>query len=201
MQWRRCMGRFLTDAQALGAYTVPMIKKLAPDVPQIAEAVERNIGALREIRRQLEARKSVQDRIADAVTGFSGNLLFVYFHVLWFSTWILWNTGMLGLEPFDPFPFGLLTTVVSLEAIFLSTFVLVSHKRQNDINDTRSDLDLQINLLTEYEVTKILRITDAIADHLGLTEGQDPELEQLKKEISPERVLQEMEKKDVARRR
>lgn len=172
-----------------------MLKKLAPEVPQIAEAVERNIRALREIRRQLEARKSIQDRTADAVTGFAGNLWFVYFHVLWFAGWILWNTGVLGIEPLDPFPFGLLTTVVSLEAIFLSTFVLVSHKRQGKINDTRADLDLQINLLTEYEVTKILLLTDAIADHLGLTEGQDPELEQLKKEISPEKVLQEMEKK------
>ncbi|NOS68179.1 MAG: DUF1003 domain-containing protein [Candidatus Peribacteraceae bacterium] len=174
-----------------------MTKKIAPETPQIAEAIERNIRALREIRRQLEAKKTTQDRIADTVTGFSGNLLFVYFHVLLFSTWILWNTGMLGLEPFDVFPFGLLTTFVSLEAIFLSTFVLVSQKRLTEISDKRSDLDLQINLLTEYEVTKILLLTDAIADHLGLTEGQDPEFEQLKKEISPEKVLQEMEKKEL----
>lgn len=171
-----------------------MPKKPAPETPNIAEAVERNIRALLEIRRQLETRKTTQDHLSDAITKFSGNLFFVYFHVIFFSVWILWNTGMLGLEPVDEFPFGFLTMVVSLEAIFLSTFVLVSQNRLSEITDKRAELDLQINLLTEYEVTKILRLTDAIADHLGLTEGQDPELEQLKREVSPERVLQEMEK-------
>lgn len=176
-------------------YTTNMPRKPPPEIPHVAEAIERNIRALLEIRRQLEARKTTQDRMADAITGFSGNLLFVYFHVFWFAAWILWNTGWLGLPPFDEFPFGLLTMFVSLEAIFLSTFVLVSQNRLSEINDKRADLDLQINLLAEYEITKILRLTDAIADHLGITEGQDPELEQLKKEVSPEKVLQEMEKK------
>lgn len=171
-----------------------MPKKLPPETPHVAEAIERNVRALVEIRRQLDARKTAQDRIADAITKFVGNLLFVYFHVLWFAVWIFWNTGWLGLPPFDEFPFGLLTMVVSLEAIFLSTFVLVSQNRLTEISDKRADLDLQINLLAEYEITKILRITDAIADHLGLTAGKDPELEQLKKEVSPEKVLQEMEK-------
>lgn len=172
-----------------------MPKKHLSKPPHIAEAIERNIRALREIRRQLEVRKTTQDRIADAITGFTGNVFFVYFHVLLFTIWILWNTGALGLPPFDEFPFGLLTTIVSLEAIVLSIFVLVSQRRSSETSDKRADLDLQINLLAEYEITKILRLTDAIADHLGLIEGQDPELEQLKKEISPEIVLQEMEKK------
>ena len=143
----------------------------------------------------MDRKKTVQNRIADSITAFSGNLLFVYFHVLWFAVWIAWNTGVLGLVPFDPFPFGLLTMIVSLEAIFLSTFVLISQNRMAEMTDRRSDLDLQINLLAEYEITKILCITDAIADHLGLKEGKDPELEQLKEEVSPERVLKEMEKK------
>lgn len=171
-----------------------MPRKTPPKPPHVAEAVERNIKTLLEIRRQLEARKTLQDRIADALTGFSGNVLFVYFHAFWFAVWILWNTSLLGLKPFDPFPFGLLTMIVSLEAIFLSTFVLVSQNRLTEISDKRADLDLQINLLAEYEITKILRLADAIADHLGLNEGRDPELEQLEKDISPETVLQEMEK-------
>ena len=172
-----------------------MPKKLSLETPQIAEAIERNIRALQEIRRQVEVKKTKQDRVADAITDFCGNVFFVYFHVLWFSIWILWNTGMLGFQPFDTFPFGLLTMIVSLEAIFLSTFVLVSQNRLTEMSDKRANLDLQINLLTEYEVTKILRLTDAIADHLGLKEGKDPELEQLKQEVSPEKVLQEIEKK------
>jgi uncharacterized membrane protein len=166
-----------------------------PQKQHIPAAIERNIRALLEIRRQLEARKTVQDRIADAVTGFSGSLLFVYLHVMWFGVWILWNMELIGFVPFDPFPFGLLTMIVSLEAIFLSTFVLVSQNRISGINEKRADLDLQIDLLAEYEITKILRLTDAIADHLGLEEGNDPELEDLKSKVSPESVLQEMEKK------
>lgn len=172
-----------------------MPKKPRPKPPHLAEAVERNIRALREIRRQLEAKKTMQDRIADAITHFAGNLIFVEFHVAWFAVWILWNTGVLGLDVFDPFPFGLLTMIVSLEAIFLSTFVLVSQNRLTALSDKRSDLDLQINLLAEYEITKILRLTDAIADHLGLNEGQDPELDQLKIDVSPEKILKEMEEK------
>lgn len=168
---------------------------LPEETPRLAEAVERNIKAVREIRRQLEARKSRQDRIADGITAFSGNLSFVYFHVIWFAVWVCWNTGVFGIPAFDPFPFGLLTMIVSLEAIFLSTFVLVSQNRLTEASDTRAELDLQINLLTEYEVTKLLRLTDAIADHLGLTDGQDAELEDLKREVYPEKLLQEMEKK------
>ncbi len=185
---------FYKKLAAIQVYTLPMHKKPLSENPHIAEAVERNIKALEEVRHQLENKKTRQDRIADAITKFSGNLIFIYFHVAWFAVWILWNTGMLGFVPFDAFPFGLLTMIVSLEAIFLSTFVLVSQNRLTELSDKRADLDLQINLLAEYEITKVLQLTDAIADHLGLTEGKDPELEELKKEISPEKVLQEMER-------
>ncbi len=176
-----------------------MVQKITAGKSHLAEAVDRNIRALSEIRRQLEAKKTTKDRIADVITKFSGNLLFIYFHVFWFTAWILLNTGLFGLKPFDAFPFGLLTMIVSLEAIFLSTFVLVRQNRLSEISEKRSDLDLQINLLAEYEITKILRLTDAIADHFGLTAGKDPELEQLKIEVSPEVVLKEMEKKELQR--
>lgn len=73
-------------------------------------------------------------------------------------------------------------------------FVLINQNRLTRISDRRADLDLQVNLLTEYEVTKILNLTDAIADHLGLKEGRDPELDALKEDVSPERILQELEK-------
>ncbi len=193
---RRINEQSLTSAHVYGkVYTALMPKKHPPHVPHVAEALERNIRALEEIRRQLDTRKTTQHRIADAITAVSGNLLFVYFHIAWFTGWILWNTGLLGLQPFDAFPFGLLTMIVSLEAIFLSTFVLISQNRLTEIGDKRAELDLQINLLAEYEITKILRLTDAIADHLGIIEGRDPELEELEQEISPETVLQEMEKK------
>src|SRR5437879_1148292 len=89
--------------------------------PDLADVVERNIAAIVEMRQQFERGKSRQDRLSDALTAFSGSLTFVYFHAIWFGFWIVLNLGWLGIKPFDPYPFGLLTMVVSLEAIFLST--------------------------------------------------------------------------------
>jgi len=156
----------------------------------LCAVVERNIAALAEVRHRKERTRDRQDRVADWMTGFSGSMTFVYLHVVWFGVWIAVNLGWLGERwRFDPYPFGLLTLIVSLEAIFLSTFVLLSENRQADVADQRADLDLQINLLTEHEVTRILTLVDAIADHLGLEAGKDPELEELKKDINPEQVL------------
>ena len=88
-----------------------------------------------------------QDRIADKVTGFAGSLKFVYLHGIWFAAWIIINVGLIGLGlEFDPFPFGLLTMIVSLEAIFLSTFVMVSQNRQGKRSDLRSQIDFESNL-------------------------------------------------------
>jgi len=163
--------------------------------PHLAKVIERNIETLMEVRKQLEHNRNVQDRIADRITKFSGSTLFLYFHIGWFSAWVVINLGLTPMQAFDPFPFGLLTMIVSLEAIFLSTFVLISQSRMAEIADKRADLDLQINLLGEYEITKILRIVDAIADHLQLDAGSDPELDELKIEIAPDEVLKEMERR------
>lgn len=162
----------------------------------LAAAVERNIRTLSEIRNQMERSRTIQDRIADVITNFSGSTLFLYLHVVWFGVWIAINSGELeafGLPAFDPFPYGLLTMIVSLEAIFLSTFVLISQQRLSEVQDDRADLDLQIDLLAEYEITKILTIVDAMAHKMGLHEGKDPELAELKTEIRPEQILREIE--------
>jgi uncharacterized membrane protein len=91
-----------------------------------------------------------QDRAADEITDFAGSLKFVYIHSVWFGIWIALNVGLLGAAlKFDPFPFGLLTMIVSLEAIFLSTFVMVSQNRQAARADVRSELDFETNLRSE----------------------------------------------------
>jgi uncharacterized membrane protein len=162
---------------------------------RLANVVERNINTLVEIRENMDRRKSTQDRIADWVTSFSGSMIFVYIHLAWFAIWLAINLGWIGLKPFDPYPFNLLTMIVSLEAIMLATFVLISQNRISQIADQRSDLDLQINLLAEYEITRVLTLVDAIADHLGLEVGHDPEVDELKSEVSPEVVLKEMEQR------
>jgi uncharacterized membrane protein len=121
------------------------------------------------MRRAEERKKSLQEKIADLLTRFSGSMTFVYVHTIWFGIWIALNSGLLGSRPpFDPFPFSLLTLVVSLEAIFLSTFVLISQNHAGRVADKRSELDLQINLLSEHEITRLLKLMDAVADHLDI---------------------------------
>jgi uncharacterized membrane protein len=161
----------------------------------LAKIVERNIEAIDEYRREAEESRSFRDRVADTVTRFSGSIPFIYFHVAWFGIWVLANLGIGGFLAFDPYPFGLLTTIVSLEAIFLSTFVLVSQNRQAEIAERRAELDLQFDLLAEYEVTRILKLVDAMAKNMNLDEGDQKEIKELKKDVKPEAVLQELEAK------
>lgn len=163
--------------------------------PALAEVVERNIDAIEEYRREAEEARTVRDRIADLVTRFAGSIPFIYFHVLWFGIWVLMNLEIGGFPAFDPFPFGLLTTIVSLEAIFLSTFVLVSQNRQAAIAERRAELDLQINLLAEYEVTRNLTLLDAMAKKMNLDECDKEEIQELKKDVKPKEVLKELENK------
>jgi uncharacterized membrane protein len=158
----------------------------------MAKIVERNIQVVDEYREESEQGKGFQDHLADWITHWSGSMLFVYIHVVWFGFWIAANLGWLGFEPFDPFPYGLLTTIVSLEAIFLSTFVLVSQNRQAGLADRRSELDLQVNLLAEHEMTRVLTLVDAIAKKLEITDCDD-DLGELEKDVKPKELLQELE--------
>ena len=164
--------------------------------PLLADVVERNIQTIVEFRREIERRKTFQDRVADRITAFSGSMLFVWFHVGWFALWMAVNLSFTPLPAFDPFPFGLLTMVVSLEAIFLSTFVLLSQNRMGVVAYQRADLDLQINLLAEHEITRILKLVDAMARRLGIEEAADSEEAQLEQDVSPEILLREIEERE-----
>lgn len=160
--------------------------------PVLADVIERNIRTIVRLRRQAKRERSVQDRIADWVTEFSGQTVFVYVHIVWFGIWILVNEGGTRFHPFDPFPYGLLTMIVSLEAIFLSTFVLISQNRLSEEAERRADLDLHIGLLTEHELTRVLKMLDAIQHHLGIAHEDDHELADLEMETRPEDVLAEI---------
>ena len=101
-------------------------------------------------RKATDAQLSRQRRVADAMTAFSGSMPFVYIHVIWFGAWLLCNEGVFGKSLiFDPFPFGLLTLIVSLEAIFLSTFVLITQNRQQERADRRSQADYENDIRAE----------------------------------------------------
>jgi uncharacterized membrane protein len=166
----------------------------APDNPALSDVVERNIRKIMRLRAQSALDRSVQDRLADGITSFSGRLSFVYFHAVWFGLWLLLNTGWFGIKSFDPYPYGLLTMVVSLEAIFLSTFVLISQNRLSEESDRRADLDLHIGLLTEAELTHVLKMLGRIQDKLGIEAVDAEELADLELATNPEDVLAEIER-------
>ena len=159
---------------------------------RLAKIIEDNIQTIAELRQATEAKRSTQERLADIITEFSGRMGFVYFHVVWFGIWIILNLGIFGNKPFDPFPFGLLTMVVSLEAIFLATFVLISQNRLSMEADQRADLGLQIGLLTEYELTRVLKMLDAIQDKMSIENDTDEELLDLEMRVHPEDVIEEI---------
>ncbi|HEY0058163.1 MAG TPA: DUF1003 domain-containing protein [Flavisolibacter sp.] len=158
----------------------------------MARIVERNIHALMERRMQEERLKSREESIADKVTRFTGSLPFVYLHLGLFGIWILWNLRLFGLPPFDP-SFVVLAMFASVEAIFLSTFVLISQNRMAAKADQRAELDLQVSLLAEHEITRLLTLVTLIAKKLNIDEANDAELEELAKDIRPEVVLNTIE--------
>jgi uncharacterized membrane protein len=166
----------------------------AEDNPALSNVIERNIRTIIGLRSTAAHERGLQDRLADGITSFSGRMIFVYVHIFWFALWILLNTGLLGVPPFDPFPYGLLTMIVSLEAIFLSTFVLISQNRFSREAEHRADLAMHIGLLTEHELTRVLIMLDAIQDKLRVADDQDSDLADLEMETRPEDVLAEIDR-------
>ena len=165
-----------------------------PDHPPLSDVIERNIQNQVRLRREAISRRTFRERVSDAITAFSGSLSFVYLHALWFGLWVLLNTGRFGIRPFDPFPYSLLTMLVSLEAIFLSTFVLISQNRSGAEADRRADVALHVGLLTEHEVTRALQMLDAIQERLGVANDAESDLAQLEMETKPEDILAEIER-------
>lgn len=106
------------------------------------------------LKHEFKKIETLQDQLADKITKFAGSMSFVYLHVVLFSVWIAYNLIVVK-SGFDPFPFGLLTLIVSLEAIFLSTFVMLSQNRQSKQSDLRAELDYEVNVKAEQEIAEI----------------------------------------------
>ncbi len=136
------------------------------------------------IKDGIKLEKSWMDKAADFMTAAFGTTTFLIANATFFLVWILWNSNIIpGVIAFDPFPFGFLTMVVSLEAIFLSIFVLISQNRASQISDMRQELDFEVNVRAEEEITRIIKMLDEIHDHLGLDPNDDPELVKMKQKI------------------
>jgi uncharacterized membrane protein len=165
---------------------------------ELSGIVRKNIESLTAFRRDRERQKTRQENVADAITKFAGSMPFVYLHVALFGGWLIVNSGLVpGIKPFDPFPFVMLAMWASVEAIFLSTFVLISQNRMNEMADRRADLDLQINLLAEHELTQLINLVEGIALKLNVDSRVIRDLEEIKKDVEPAHVLETLEKAET----
>src|SRR3712207_3411926 len=139
-----------------------------PQPPGLSPVLERNIRALQLRRQREEKEASAEERVAEAITRFTGSMRFVYLHLALFGFWVAANLSWLpGVPAWDP-SFVVLAMVASVEAIFLSTFVLISQNRMAAAADKRADLDLQVSLLADHEVTRLVTLVAGIADRLGV---------------------------------
>jgi uncharacterized membrane protein len=167
---------------------------VAPPQPDgLNSALTRNIEALRRREQDEAARATPRERLALAITAFSGSMTFVYLHLAIVAAWIGVNLGLVPAAPRFDRSFVILATAASVEAIFLSTFVLISQNRAAKAADRRAALDLQINLLTEHEVTRLITLTSAIAQALGVSEPNAAELAELERDVAPETVLDSLD--------
>jgi uncharacterized membrane protein len=151
--------------------------------------VNRAFGA---IKSQRAKERSWIDAVADALNSAASSTTFFVVHALWFVAWILWNTGSFGRTPFDPYPFGLLTMIVSLEAIVLSIFVLMAQKRESAIAELREEMSLQVALRLEEEVTKTLQLVAGLYTRLGHQVAQDAELREMLQPLDIESIEREL---------
>ena len=163
--------------------------------------LERNIEVLRRKRAEAERAATREEKLAGVFTRFSGSMLFVYVHLVVVIAWVAINVGLVpGVPRFDE-SFVILATAASVEAIFLSTFVLISQNRAALDADRRADLDLQISLLTEHELSRVGALLADVAEKLGIARAQDPEIQELQRDVAPEEVLDELEEKRAGEKR
>ena len=168
------------------------MKRGTPHPRSVADVTADNVAAMHRLEELALAHRSLADRIAELVARFCGSIIFVWIHVALFAAWIVWNT-VPGMHHFDPYPFTFLTLCVSLEAIFLSSFILISQNYEMRITDRRNQLDLQINLLAEQENTKMLQLLERIAQKVGAGEASDAEVRALEQATRPEKLVEQIE--------
>jgi uncharacterized membrane protein len=159
-------------------------------------SLRRNIEALQHRRREEEAHATPHERIASAITRFTGSMRFVWVHVAVYGFWIVANLGWVpGVRSWDP-TFVILAMVASVEAIFLSTFILITQNRMALAAERRAELDVQITLLAEAEITKLVALVSEMAERMNLPDADDDEVEEMKERVAPEAVLDAIEQSE-----
>jgi uncharacterized membrane protein len=179
-----------------GLMTDGTLTHSTPTPPGLTSVLDRNITRMQERRAQEERQATLSERMSDSITGFAGSMTFVIIHAVAYGTWIAVNVGVIpGLRPFDP-SFVMLAMEASVEAIFLSTFVLISQNRMMGAAAKQSDLDLQINLLAEHELTRLVSLVHAMAKKMGVDPVDETEIAEIKQDVSPEAVLSGLQAAD-----
>jgi uncharacterized membrane protein len=146
------------------------------------------------LKSRIDFDRSVTDRIADFLTEAFGTVLFFLLNLLFFVFWFFANAGLLGFQPFDPYPYNFLTMVVSLEAIFLAIIVLMSQNRAGRIAEIRQKMDFEINVRAEQEITKLIQLVEKLHRHTGMRTNNDPELREMEQQIDLEAIKREAQK-------
>jgi uncharacterized membrane protein len=157
------------------------------------EVLQRNIRTLTAREQRDQESAGIQERVITLVTRFAGSIGFVYAHLLIFGAWIAANSGVLGNEPWDPSFVGL-ASIASVEAIFLTSFVLITQNRMAAVADRRAELDVQISLLAEHELTEMMQLVTRISAHLGVE--TTPTEEEVKRDVDPGEVLDTIENRE-----
>lgn len=154
-----------------------------PSEATLQPTAKKNIETIAQVEKQLLRQRSRLERVGESIARFFGSMYFIVAHVMFIVAWVLVNTGLIAeVPPFDPYPFAFLSSVVGVEFIFLTTFVLMNQKQQISRSEQWAHLHLQLSMLTEQEVTKNMRMLHHISQHLGLE--QRPEDRQEVKELT-----------------
>ena len=171
-------------------------EELAVDSPSKRAATADNEGSdhvtktIDDILKLESLERTVSERIAERIAAFTGSMLFIWLHVVWFALWIAFNIPWLGSQPIDPFPFTLLTMIVSLEAIFLSAFILMSENRQGRLADRRARVNLQVDMIAEREITRLMGLVVDIHTQLKIRRPMDLELDNMQKATNIEHLTE-----------
>jgi uncharacterized membrane protein len=163
----------------------------AESFPRRIENSRRVIGSL---KAKADKKRRVSEKLADWMTGAFGSMNFLFVNVVWFAVWIVINLGLIpGITPFDPFPFGLLTMIVSLEAIILAITVLISQNREEKVGDVRQEIDLQLDIIAEDELTKLLQMVSLLLEKNGIDVSGDEVLQSMLQPTSVDKIEEAIE--------
>ena len=149
---------------------------------------------IKSFKAEADSKRTFSQRVADLLTKTFGSIGFFMLNAIWFAAWIVVNLGFVpGVPVFDPFPFGLLTMVVSLEAIFLSVFVLISQNRDSRVDDLREEIDLQVDVITEQELTKLMNLVALLLKKQGIDISDDTEAQEMMRMTDVKKIQKALE--------